>query len=348
MTKSKFEELLSGRQASLPMQTRKSPSPKKFNQIVEIRESLDNERERRLWTEAIACARDVALAFLPHSKTKEKFIERSIVYGPGCTVTVRFSVPQNCEMPYGSDRFVLFGIQHLARVQNSPVVQFEKAGQLLEMFGIEGSGAQYRLLRERFERLKSLNVEIEATIPNRAKWGAGTRLLEEWALPTKKDVDAEKSGQGNLLQTTQDESLFFVRLADGLFNQIQRGNPAENLLLVRLDLLKLFRGSPIGWDFCVFLLHRCGSAKSTSVVPHEVLMELFKSGKEKDRDTIARLQGYHSEIMAATQGSLNSELCIVKEERKGRGRPRKMWGLKVGPSSNVVIDGKPKFPFSLE
>ena len=341
---------IEGVQTHLPVPSKPRTLKPKERAVVEISEAIDYERRHHLWTSAIACARDVAMACLPRKRTDEKVVKKSIAFGPDCVVTVKYSVPDDCEMPFGSDRFVFFGIQHLARRSNNPLVRFEKAGQLLEMFGLSDGGREYQLLRERFERLKSLNIEIEThgtangPVPAKAKWGMGSRLIEEWQLPTRREIEADRSGQGNLLQELdQDAGAFWVRLSDSLFNRVQRGNPQENILLLRLDLLKLFKDSPIGWDFCVFLCHRCGSARRTSVVPHDVLMEFFKAGKEADRKTIERLQKFHAQIQTATNGALNSELVVVREERQGRGRPRKVWGLKVGPSRNVVLSGNGKF-----
>ena len=314
--------------------------PKKLarsRSLVEIAERIETERRESLWTDAIACARDVALACLPRKKTDDKIVKKTIAFAPDCHVTVKYSVPEDCRMPYGSDRYVFFGVQHLARITNSPLVEFQKAGQLLDMFGLSDSGAEYRRLRARFERLRSLNIEIETRGGGTgAQWGMGSRFIEEWSLPSRRSVDAELSGQSNLLTG---RSPYFVKLSDSLFSRVQKKNPMENILLLRLDLLKHFRDSPIGWDYCVFLLHRCGSARKTSVVPHDVLMEFFKAGGEPDRVTMDRLQGYHKQIKLATGDSLNAEIVVVREERKGRGRPRKIWGLRVGPSKNVVLDG---------
>ncbi len=305
--------------------------------LVEIAERIETERRENIWTDAIACARDVALACLPRKKTQDKIVKKSIAFATDCEVTVKYSVPEDCQMPYGSDRYVFFGVQHLARITDSPLVEFQKAGQLLDMFGLSDSGAEYRRLRARFERLRSLNIEIETRGGNSgAQWGMGSRFIEEWSLPSRRSVDAELSGQGSLLTG---RSPYFVKLSDSLFSRVQKKNPQENILLLRLDLLKHFRDCPIGWDYTVFLLHRCGSARKTSVVPHDVLMEFFKAGREPDRVTIERLHGYHKQIKCATGDSLNADIVVVREERKGRGRPRKVWGLRVGPSKNVVLDG---------
>lgn len=335
---------ISGPQTRLPVKTETGTGKAltSSRNLIEIAERIETERAQHLWTDAIACARDVALACLPRKRTDEKVVKKSIAFGPDCQVTVKYSVPDDCEMPFGSDRFVFFGIQHLARISNSPLVEFEKAGQLLEMFGLPDGGAEYRRLRARFERLRSLNIEIETVgsgkgAASNTKWGIGSRFIEEWSLPTRQAVDAELAGQGTL-QLSGPRSPYYVQLSESLFRRVQKGSSRENVLLLRLDLLKHFRDSPIGWDFCVFLLHRCGSARSHSVVPHDVLMEFFKSGKERDYHTAARLKHYFQQIKTATGNSLNAEL-VSEDVCVGRGRPRKKWALKVGPSQSVVIGG---------
>ena len=319
---------------------------KKARQIVGIAERIDEERREQLWTDALTCVRDVALACLPRSPTKAKEIKKTITYAPGCEVTVTYSVAGDAQMPYGSDRYVLFGIQHLARLQDSPLVKFEKAGELLDLFGFEDGGQNYRQLRQRFDRLKSLNIEIEtqgsAVLNARTKVGLGTRLIEAWALPTRSEIEAERNGQTSLLPA--DDEQHYVRLSESLFRRLQKGSEDENILLLRLDLLRLFTRNPRGWDFCVFLCHRCGSAKRTSVVPHSFLMEFFKNGpSEADKDTIRALKKIHKQIMEATNGALRSEFVVVGLDRSGGRRPKKVWGLKVHPSKSVVLDGAKQF-----
>ena len=113
-------------------------------------------------------------------------------------------------------------------------------------------------------------------------------------------------------------------------------------LIIPLELLKLFIDRPTGWDYLCFLIARCGAAKTISEVPHEALISLFRDTEaEADREIIRRLKGYHREIMLATGGRLQAELL----ERgtfpsQGRGRPRKRWALRVGPSKSLLPRGK--------
>ena len=333
----KFNDV-SGEQAMLPGMPKPSAYEiRKADEITAIAARIEDERERRLWTDALACARDVALACLPRSRTDEKTVTKEIQYAPGCKVKVKYSVPDDSEMPFGSDRFVLFGIQHLAREQDDPVVTFETAGQLLDMFDLSKDGREYRLLRERFERLRSLSIEIETTgmavEGGAGRIGLGARLIEKWHLP---NGSGEKARAGKMP--------FFVTLSDSVFSRLQKGSDDENILLLRLDLLKLFVRNPRGWDFAAFLCHRCGSAQRTSVVPHDFLMQFFKNGStEPDRVTIAALRKIHKQIMAATGGALKSEFIEVGKDRSGPGRPRKIWGLQARPSRAVIIGGKGRF-----
>lgn len=328
---------------SLTVKPKTRPSRKSAN-IQSISNRINAERETNEWTESIACARDIAMAFLPRKRTDLKVVKKSVVFGPDCEVHVKYSVPDDCEMPFGSDRFVFFGIQHLARQSGSPLVRFEKAGQLLDMFGLPAGGTEYRRLRDRFMRLRSLNIEIETRRPggssSESTWGIGSRFIEEWALPSKRDADAERAGQG-MLQLSESYSPYYVQLSDSLFRRVQSGSAKENILLLRLDLLQHFRDCPIGWDFCVFLLHRCGSARKLSRVPHSVLMQFFKAGKEKDHQTAARLRRYFGQIMEATNNTLNVRLQS-EDVRMGPGRPRRQWHLEVGPSPGVIYGSKRK------
>ena len=105
-----------------------------------------------------------------------------------------------------------------------------------------------------------------------------------------------------------------------------------------LELLKLFIDRPTGWDYLCFLVARCGAARTVSEVPHEALISLFRDkDTEADRAVLRRLQGYHNEIMRATGGRLNASL-IEKGTfpSEGRGRPRKRWALRVGPSKTLL------------
>ena len=106
--------------------------------------------------------------------------------------------------------------------------------------------------------------------------------------------------------------------------------------------MKIFKDRPTAWDYMMFIVARCGAAKSNSIISHEVIMDLFKdSEKEPDRNTISRLTRYHKELMVATAHRLNASL---EQDgffpKQGKGAKQKRWVLKVGPSLPIVESGK--------
>lgn len=312
---------------------------------VDISERIEDEQVQRRRTEALAMGRALALVGLPYRRTSSREISREVRLGHDSWVSVTYTATTKSPLPHGEDRFVMAGIQHLALEQNSPVISFSDAGELLRMFDLDAGGSGYRRLRERLKRLRGLKVDISmrSKVEN-AENGWSSLMLNAHRLPTRSQMKAqakdEASGQ---LTIPGAVGPYFVKISEDWWRYLQAGG--RNLLLVRLDLLRQFVARPAGWDYLCFLAHRCGSAMTESIVPHRVLMSLFKKGKEPDRNTIERLRRYHDEIMVATNGKLQASLEVVGEKR-GRGRPSKIWGLKVGPSNPLIASGRNLLDFN--
>lgn len=323
--------------------TTAAETPKRDLQLVRVEESnqiasaIENELQSKERSLALTFARSIALAWLPRTKTKEHTVVRELQLGTGFKIRVTYTAAGGSKMPFGEDRFVLAGIQDLAVKQDSARVSFENVGDLLKEFGLSRSGSQYRDLRQRLNRLKGLNVDIELIDGNDRHHdmvvGVGMRVIEEWAMPTRRRLAAEGSGQ-----LTIEGSPYYVQISQQLMNYLRS---SENQLIVRMDLLKKFVNRPLGWDYLVFLAHRCGAARSSSVVPHSVLMEMFKSGNQSDSRTIETLRGFHEEIMLATGHRLEARIIEMEPIRNPKGgRPRKQWGLQVGPSQTLITSGR--------
>lgn len=304
---------------------------------VDIAERIEVEERQQLRTEALAMGRALALAGLPCKPTDQRSHTQRVRFGADHWVTVSIAATvDGVPLPYGSDRYVLAGIQHLAIEQGSPFVTFSQAGELLRMFGLPSGGDHYGRLRARLHRVAASAISIELTGNEKTGMvdGLGYRLIKRYALPTR------RARQENQL-TFPGMEPHYVRLSEDWWEYLQ--SSPEALLIVRLDLLRQFVDRPTAWDYLCFLTHRCGAARRESVVPHDALMSLFRRGKERERKTIERLRRVHDEVMTATGGRLNASLEVVDLERKGRGQPRKLWGLRVAPSMTTVLSGaKPK------
>lgn len=316
---------------------------------VVLFEEYSKEVERlRKQREALRLARTIALACLPKRRTKQRDLVRILRLGSTSWVKVTYSAPVDGELPFGDDRFVLAGVIHLAIQNRSPMVDFGTAGALLKMFDINRGERAYQLLRERFQRLEGLAISIKMTASREALDDpkAEYRVKREFvfmdsALPSNQELRDGTADEIQLPLFTYNElegcdiPRYGVVLSPQTWSFIK--DPKQQFL-VPIHLLKHFVNNPTGWDYLVFLVHRCGSAQSTSKVPHDALMHLFKDCEdEPDRKVINRLKRVHAQIMHLTDSKLNADL--VEDglfPKQGRGRRKKRWCLKVGPSQPLI------------
>ena len=312
-------------------------------ELAGISDQIQYEEQERRKTQALSIARAMALAMLPGNRVKETKVYREIKLAADLEYTVIYTSAGDSEMPFGADRMVLAGIQHLAIEQNSPKVKFEEVGELFNLFDLSGGGKQYAELRRRLDRLKGLVVDIVPKVGagpfGTGKEGEGFRVIKRWNLPTAKQLKALDQGQLSLQSADRraEARSFFVEISDDLFNYLTQKD-RRVLMLVRRDLQSLFVNKPTAWDYLTFLVHRCGSAKTDSRVPHDDLMKMFKCGKESDSKTITKLQRYHNQIMLATGDRLNAELVKAgKARRSKRGPLTQLWELRVGPSRDIIF-----------
>lgn len=338
----------SSRQHQLELLSRHPVHRRKADTVARFADRLAEQEQTRSRTEALIFARNIALSGLPKRPTKKKMMSRDLRLGRSLWLRVSYHADQDADLPYGEDRFVLAAIQHLAISRNSPVVYFDRVGALLEMFGVSEGGKTIEMLRQRFNRLASFSIRLNfAPSQEELVEGASAErifVIRRHRLPTRAELRAEQDNQMVLpmLPTGKDGlvSPYGVQLSGDFWEHLQ---DQQQHLIVPVDLLKLFVDSPTGWDYLCFLVARCGRAKSSTVVDHDILMGLFKEGREPDRNTIARLEKYHKLIMLATRGNLKASIEQIghfPKEKGQRGRRKKRWGLKIHPSEPIVFSGK--------
>ncbi len=308
----------------------------------------DNELLNRR-VDAITVARLLALAGLPKRRTKERDLVRLLRLGTNAFVKVTYSAAKGGQLPFGEDRFVIAAVQHLAIQSKSPVVLFRSVAEILHLFDRTANNQNYALLRERFKRIAGLSITLrlaptlEALERNEESAGDQLFLFRRYHLPTKEAVRVTTEGQLELPTVIEDPDFplsaagrYGVVLDDSLWEHLC---VPKNHLIVPLDLIRIFTDRPVGWDYLMFLVARCGAARSESVVDHDDLLSLFRDGTEPDRKVFHRLSKYHDEIMRATGGRLNCALIQIGTVAGGRGRPRVRWALRVGPSRPLVYSG---------
>lgn len=315
-------------------------------ELHEVAESLDVGN----WTACATLSRALALAGLPRKPTTKPRMTRTLRLGKNLWLRVFYATTRD-QLPYGADRFVLAGIQHLALKRKSPIVLFDQFGDLLKLFDLDEGGTSFKRLRERLSRVTGLAVELnwarsEGELRD-APLGEQSFMIRKWSFPTQQELKEMKHNVVKLDELRRHwrtgpehdvlEHPYGVILSEYFWEHLQE---AKQQLLVPVEVLKKFLDKPVGWDYLMFLVYRCTRARRESVVPHDILMGLFRdSEKEPERNVIGRLQRYHDEVMLATGWKLDAELCEMKV-KGGRGRPKKRWYLKVRPSEPLIQSGK--------
>jgi hypothetical protein len=323
---------------------------KRAEETCLIAEDIRSNVVEQSRTDALVTARALALAGLPRKRTDSRYVRRTLRLGKDLWLRVTYAVatPDGI-LPYGADRFVLAGIQHLALQRHSPVVYFEQVSELLKLFDISTDGNSLRRLRDRFNRIRKLTITLEFAETESglkdASVGQGIWMIKDFVLPTRKQLRDQLRAmplrQLRLpgLEPSAAPSPYGVLLSADFWEHLKQ---PENHLILRLDILKKFITRPVGWDYATFLGFRCSRAETWSPVPHEALMSLFKdSPKESDNNAIKRLLGYHDEIMQATAGQLKAEWRQAGHIKTGkRGRPKERWELWVGRSGPITWSGR--------
>ena len=321
---------------------------KKSRKVAQFAERLAEQETTKARSEALVFARTIAMAGLPKRPTDAKMLSRTLRLGSDLWLEVSYHTDEDKQLPYGEDRFVLAALQHLAIERDSPVVLFSHVGSLLEMFDFGRSGRDFQRLRERFERLANFSIRLVFASTEEglkeAPGGQRRYVVDEWALPTKKELAEADDQQLALPLGIEDapERAFGVRLSTSFWEHLKE---KEHHLIAPVELLKLFIDCPVGWDYLCFLIARCGRAKTSTVIDHEILMGLFKEERntEPDRNTIRRLRKYHELIMQATRGNLKAtieEAGYLPRKPGQKGRSQKRWILKIHPSAPIVFSGK--------
>jgi hypothetical protein len=307
-----------------------------FAAAVAIQANAEDETR----SDALLTAKDLALACLPKRRIPGGYVARSIRLGLDTWAKVEF-ISKPGEMPFGQDRLPMVAVFTRAIESQSPLVEYSSTLEVLRAFGLPEDGRAYSRFRDGFRRISRATVNItygrtQEEVES-GNLGEGMKLIVAWNLPSDHDLKDEAAG---LVRLPFGPTGFRVKLSQEFWDYLrQPGNQA----LAPVEIMRRYQDEPAAWDFAWFVLTRGRHAKTLSAVPHSALMDSFRDAAEADRDVIRRLAGYLKDLQDAAGGTLNAWLeegQSIKPE--GRGRPRKQWVLKIGPSPSLLWSGKKK------
>ncbi len=159
-------------------------------------------------------------------------------------------------LPFGQDRLVPIFLATMAIRQQSRIVRFESAAELLDTFGLSKGGKEYRRLVSAFERIFGATIFF-GTESNRsaAKMIHRSRFnfLSEAQIWYNRDPEQAPLSE---------EFANVVVLSDEFYREI-----SEHPIPADLEAVKVLACAPAVLDLFVWLTYRCFSAKAPERIP---------------------------------------------------------------------------------
>ena len=218
--------------------------------------------------EVTQIAQSLILCGLPYVPTKDTRLVRHARLGNGSEVRVTFSSGLGSEMPYGSDRTLLYFLLDKAVKSGSRFVSWSTATEFLSQMGMQtASGKNYADLRKRFSRLRGLTIGVERTNED-SDTSVLMPVIRRSALPTSMAIRASRRGQEPL--PLSETISYGVEIDEGFFQDLLRFH-----VPVPTELLAQTRKQSQMQDICLFLHWRCYAARSEATIPWDALRAQF-------------------------------------------------------------------------
>jgi hypothetical protein len=220
-----------------------------------------------LGEEYIKLAQAMILCTLPHSQTTETRITRKARLGDGSVLSVTFSAARtNTPLPFGADRKLLAWIFDKAIRSDSPWIDWSSATEYQREMGLSIGGSGNRDLRKRFERVSGLVINVQRQTD---------KTTREIIYPVMAGVHLPSSVTGvfpedGQLDLPQLGNRFGFMLNADLFEDIRK----YHIVLPR-KLWQDIKGPTQVQDIVYWLIFRCYSAASETIVPWSALTEQF-------------------------------------------------------------------------
>jgi hypothetical protein len=155
-------------------------------------------------------------------------------------------------LPFGQDRLVLIFLATLAVRQQSQVIRFRSAAEMLDCFGMAKGGKEYRRIVGAFERIFGATIFFStesnrstATVVHRSRFNF-LREAEIWY---------SRSTEGSVGENV-------ITLTDEFYAEIS-GHPIP----ADLEAIKVLAAAPALLDLFMWLSYRCFVAKGPEIIP---------------------------------------------------------------------------------
>lgn len=232
-------------------------------------------KDGTLGDDYIKLAQAMIMCTLPYSQTEERQITRRARLGDGTYLSVTFNANlPGVQLPFGADRKLLAWIFDRAIRSDSPFIPWSSASEYQREMGISMSGRSNQQLAARFERIAGLGIAIQRQADGK-RGIVGYTIIAQANLPSSiagRVIDANQTNLPGM------EDQFGIRLNADLHADIKR----HNVVLPRM-LWRQIEGPTQVQDIAFWLVVRCYSAASDTVIPWSALQEQFSTDSNPRR-----------------------------------------------------------------
>ena len=159
-------------------------------------------------------------------------------------------------VPFGQDRLVPIFLATLAVQQKSQSIRFRTAAEMLETFGMQTGGKEYRRLVEAFERVFGATIFFGTDSP---RGSAKVVQRSRFNFMREAQIWYSRSPEQRPISTEFEN---VVVLSDDFYEEIL-AHPVPN----DLEAVKVLAASPAILDLYMWLSYRCFKAKGTESIP---------------------------------------------------------------------------------
>ena len=179
-------------------------------------------------------------------------------------------------LPFGQDRLIPLWVATLAVKQNSRIIQFSSAAEMLESLGLPKDGRAYRRLMEGFKRVFASTIFFgtEEQLKAAAVWDR-TRFhfFDRLQLWFSRDLDQN---------TLPADLRYAIALSEAFWNELKL-----HPIPVNWEMVRAFANAPAKLDFFLWLSWRCYTAKEAVSIPlfsqYGLLAQLGVEGYGRER-----------------------------------------------------------------
>lgn len=162
----------------------------------------------------------------------------------------------NFGLPWGQDRLILIYLATLAVQQQSPLIRFRNASEMLDTFALHKGGREYRRLVSAFERIFGATIFFgtDNLLPK-------ARVVQRTRLSFFREAQIWYSRDPNQCPI-DDRFQNVIVLSDEFYNEI-----SSHPIPTDLEAVKALSDSPAVLDLFMWLSYRCFIAKTEESIP---------------------------------------------------------------------------------